>query len=777
MCAAAHSDNMTQAPSRPTSTATGSQVRTAKELDETVDLAIDTFARCFNDVFPRIVDELFAEAERETDRLRQSRILDAYGLVRSNRERIEQEFRSSIATIVRDRIAAGPQKSTDYASKTVNIDKLSLVDDSEIEADLIIRRLVSQLRKTGGSGTEDEQRNLDTRLGYLLGKDQIEDKENPFSADALARAIQNAFRELATEQEVQLEILRTFESFASEAFNPAYQKINTHLVDRRVIPDINAYRRQRMQVGRNDWNPTATVPGAGTATTPRPDQTQPRNHENLLERFTRFRATQPSDVTSTLPSQGTPDTFWPVISRSVMDYLPSLVPDAPPPTDTELVAVPLVQLNMLHQVRDNARRLGAPRDEEILIDLVAVLVDKILQDRQVPERIKRLISRLQVPLLRAALLDKNLFATKEHPARVLLDTIARSAVGWTEEKDAGGRYYELIFEIVSAVETQFKDDVSVFSAQTAKLDAFIEEEARREAAEYERAAAVLQQVEQREVADVQALEQIRAAVADIELPPELTEFLLDPWRCVLVDAAVQNVAPDIIDGYRRALTDLVWSVQPKVSPEERQALVRMLPDLLKRVRAGLLLIALPVADQEAFFAQLMQLHSSAVKVGVRSQMQDIAFRNFESRVEKLHIDPQAEPKTPIQITPETLIASVKAAPVPVAVAGEHTPAPRQRLSRPARMTREYIDTMMQAMNKGVWVEVVDGAQVVQMRLRWVSPHRSMYLFTDRQGKEALTYTPELLRVQIADGLLALLDTKDLSDRVIDSLEESIGALV
>ena len=93
------------------------------------------------------------------------------------------------------------------------------------------------------------------------------------------------------------------------------------------------------------------------------------------------------------------------------------------------------------------------------------------------------------------------------------------------------------------------------------------------------------------------------------------------------------------------------------------------------------------------------------------------------------------------------------------------------------MTREYIDTMMQAMNKGVWVEVVDGAQVVQMRLRWVSPHRSMYLFTDRQGKEALTYTPELLRVQIADGLLALLDTKDLSDRVIDSLEESIGALV
>ena len=294
---------------------------------------------------------------------------------------------------------------------------------------------------------------------------------------------------------------------------------------------------------------------------------------------------------------------------------------------------------------------------------------------------------------------------------------------------------------------------------------------------WQRAAAVLQQVEQREVADVQALEQIRAAVADIELPPDLTEFLLDPWRCVLVDGVVRQIEPEVLDGYRRALTDLVWSVQPKVTPEERQSLVRMLPDLLKRLRAGLLLIAMPVPEQEAFFAQLMQMHSAAVKVGVRSQMQDIAFRNFESRVEKIKIDPKAEPKTPVQIAPETLIASVKTAPVPVAVAGDATEPPRQRLPRPARMTRDYIDTMMQSMNKGVWVEVVRGAQVIQMRLRWVSPHRSMYLFTDRQGKEALTYTPELLRVQIADGLLALLDTKDLSERVIDSLEESIGALV
>ncbi len=603
------------------------------------------------------------------------------------------------------------------------------------------------------------------------------DAENPFSPDALARAIQHAFQELATEQEVQLEILRTFESFASEAFNPAYQKLNTHLVDRRVLPDVAAYRRQRMQSGRGGWDSTATTPSVGTSTVPRPEQTQPRAGENLLDRFSRFRATQPSGVTSTMPPQTTPDTFWPVISRSVVDYLPSIVPATPPPSNAELVAIPLAQLNLLHQARDNARRLGAPRDEEILIDLVAVLVDKILQDRQVPERIKRLIARLQVPLLRAALLDKNMFATKDHPARVLLDTIARSAVGWTEENDAGGRYYELIFEIVSAVETEFKDDVSIFSAQTAKLDAFIEEEARREAEQYERAAAVLQQVEQREVADIQALEQIRAAVADIELPTELTEFLLDPWRCVMVDATVGNVAADVLDGYRRALTDMVWSVQPKVTPDERQALVRMLPDLLKRVRAGLVLINMSVADQEAFFAQLMQMHSSAVKVGVRSQMQDIAFRTFESRVKKLHIDPQAAPQTPLQISPEALKASVKSAPVPMAVAGDATEPPRQRLSRPARMTREYIDNMMQAMTKGVWVELVRGAQVTQMRLRWVSPHKSMYLFTDRMGKEAITYTPELLRVQIADGLLALLDTKDLSDRVIDSLEESIGALV
>lgn len=761
-------------PSSPSSVvATSAQAR--RELEETVEVAIDAFARCFNEMFPRIGDELFAEAERETDRSRQTRILDAYGLVRSNRERIEREFRRAISDIVRERISPRARRAGVTATAPSTSDGLTLVDNSELEADLVIKRLVSRLRKGDDEATQSELRDLDERLGYLLGKDDIRDIENPFSPDALVRAVKQTFQDLASEQAVQFEILRAFENFAADAFQPAYRTLNEHLAERRVLPDILTYRRDRQRAALTSARMagTATLPGAARLEMP-----EQLAHDNLIDRFTRYRATQPVHE-QPRAGDGAPDTFWPVISRSVVDYLPTLVPTgtAVAAAMSGLLNVPLSDLNLLHQVRDNARRLGAPRDEEILIDLVAVLVDKILQDKQVPERIKRLIARLQVPLLRAALLDKNLFATKDHPARVLLDTIARSAVGWSEETDAEGRYYPLVFEIVTTVENQFKDDVGVFSEQNRKLEAFLEDEARREAERYAHAAAVLQQVEQREVADVQALQQIRDAVAGLDLPEELTEFLLDPWRCVLVDATVAGLPAETQDAYRRVLTDLVWSVQPKITHDERQALVAMLPGLLKRIRDGLVTIEAPQADQEKFFAQLMQLHSAAVKVGVRSQLQERAFESFESRVKSMHIDPDAAPDAPVHISPEAIRASVASAPIVMAVAGEPAEPPRHRLARPARMTREYIDDMMSAMVKGVWVEFVHGAEVKAVRLRWVSPRKSMYLFTDRLGQEAITYTPEMLRVQIADGLLALLDPKDLSERAIESLEESIGALV
>ncbi|HAZ89329.1 MAG TPA: DUF1631 domain-containing protein, partial [Marinobacter adhaerens] len=73
-----------------------------------------------------------------------------------------------------------------------------------------------------------------------------------------------------------------------------------------------------------------------------------------------------------------------------------------------------------------------------VINLVSMLFDFILEDRQLHPVMKALIGRLQIPVLKVALSDKNFFNRGGHPVRKLLNELALSAIGWTEKK-AGQR--------------------------------------------------------------------------------------------------------------------------------------------------------------------------------------------------------------------------------------------------------------------------------------------------------------------------------------------------
>jgi hypothetical protein len=61
------------------------------------------------------------------------------------------------------------------------------------------------------------------------------------------------------------------------------------------------------------------------------------------------------------------------------------------------------------------------------------------------------------------------------------------------------------------------------------------------------------------------------------------------------------------------LEDLVWSVQPKRSTEDRKHLVALLPSLLKRMNAGMHPRDWPENERERFMSNLVEAHAAAVK--------------------------------------------------------------------------------------------------------------------------------------------------------------------
>jgi len=81
----------------------------------------------------------------------------------------------------------------------------------------------------------------------------------------------------------------------------------------------------------------------------------------------------------------------------------------------------------------------------------AMLFDQVLQDEQVPAEIKAILSRLQFPVLKVALVDAEFFASSSHPARRLIDRLASTAVGWEPYGDENQRYRKEVERVVLQV--------------------------------------------------------------------------------------------------------------------------------------------------------------------------------------------------------------------------------------------------------------------------------------------------------------------------------------
>ena len=69
--------------------------------------------------------------------------------------------------------------------------------------------------------------------------------------------------------------------------------------------------------------------------------------------------------------------------------------------------------------------------ESMTIELVAMLFDFIFETRDLPDGIKALLARLQIPVLKAAMLDGAFFAKKTHPSRLLVNALAEAGLGWS----------------------------------------------------------------------------------------------------------------------------------------------------------------------------------------------------------------------------------------------------------------------------------------------------------------------------------------------------------
>ena len=275
-----------------------------------------------------------------------------------------------------------------------------------------------------------------------------------------------------------------------------------------------------------------------------------------------------------------------------------------------------------------------------MIDVVSMMFDFILEDDEIAPGMKALIGRLQIPILKVAILDKRFFSSRAHPARKLLNRLGEAALkASTSGSDTLGDSVE---ESVQHILNRFTDDLAAFDTALAMLDEALtneEEQAAEQAADYAKA---LLKAEQLKQAGARAHDEIEKRLAKPKVASFIREFLAGYWKEYLCLTYMKEGV--VGDGWRAGLDtmdDLLWSVAPKPITEDRARLASLLPRLLEKLKDGTSQIAMENAERERFLARLAKVHISIVSPGSEPAVEEPSTPMGEA--EKTVVEIQAPP--------------------------------------------------------------------------------------------------------------------------------------
>jgi len=770
---------------------------TTKILGDCRDLAISRLTISFAQMMDRVGELLMDRANKSDVREEQQLYLDARHALKGERPALMAEFEKQLRRTINERIAGKTADKVDFSK--ADAANLTLVETSSMDESVLtgnITRIVENL-------SHDELLTLNRGLGHLLGRPDLGTDANPISPAAIVEAFAEALKTVKTDRRIKFQILKELNQAPMGDISVIYAELNQHLAKLKVIP---AAARPSIinRGGSSDRDHARAEAARAKANAPAPEV-------DVMAMFKRMYGSATPSSAPHAASQGMADTFGSVLSAAMANQMgapmgapsqqggdfPQIQPPggyafspmAPTPSGyvpgapiistqdlheglTRLQAgqtdfdvggasvafsgIPQGMHNVLRDLQESPLGQKANQIESMTIEMVAMLFDFIFDTKDLPDGIKALLARIQIPVLKAAMLDGAFFAKKTHPSRLLVNALAQAGLGRSPVMGQEDPLYKKISEIVHNILDNFSDDLAIFDEQRVVLETFLAEEEKAAETNIQTTAEEINQRDRQQIASAVAKAEIERRIEAYPVPNFLASFLRQNW-----DAALSHIY--LNDGEESeawgsavtTLEDLVWSIQPKKSPEDRRHLVALLPSLLKRLSAGMHSQGWPPAERESFMANLVEAHAAAVKPSLAAERSPTAAVAEAAKVQAEMAKAAGD---------ATLAAKAEALVEAMTDAVPEPPEPEREV-----IDDDYLE-IARSMERGMWIEFEsDDGQLAFAKLAWVSPLRGTYLFTNRQGQKALSMTAEELAERFRNDRARLVEAEPLIDRAFVSM--------
>ncbi|WMW81573.1 DUF1631 family protein [Undibacterium cyanobacteriorum] len=583
---------------------------------------------------------------------------------------------------------------------------------------------------------------LNTLIGRILNRMPIDISQNPFRPELFVNAVYEAWKELDSNSTSHLVILRVLQPHIFIQLTPILDEINRELMAKGIHPDSS----------HDSDGPTvlqAFLPATSISQNPvmraklrkvfsGDIELAPISLEDAPASFLDLNDER-AVLDETLEAQTTQDNF----DKQVVDqhFFEDLIemqktmafPEVGVETDeafeaaTSSLRAPLeTNLRRLLKTR-SALKLGVV--ERNSIELLARIFDYIFADQTLRDDIKALIAQLQIPMLRVALSDIDFFMRESHPARTLMDILGSSGMVLDADKDP---LLEKIGDIVERVQSEFNEQIDMFSDVVIDLENFLKEEEQRAQEAISQPVQTALSEEKMRVARELAEHDVAIRVETGEVAGFLENFLQEQWiRILTIAHSVKDEKPHALENALKTMDDLIWSLKPKNSAEERKELIVKLPSMLTLLNAWLNAIRWDEPERVLFFSKLAERHAAMARA-------------------------------PLELSPRRQLE------IAVNIAQR---ASNRRLDRLVHSKQTQLDDeaskQVEELDIGMWLDFTDAFDhVTRYKLAWISPKRTSFIFTNRQGGGAFSISAEELTKRCREGDVTNVVVNSLLDRAL-----------
>ncbi len=725
--------------------------------------------KLFLQMFDHLDDFLFDRVDKGAANSDQNVYFEAMRHLRLKKQSMQDVFLAKFATGFNEAIKGGEKSPALNAFSKDALDNLLLVNDDELEESLAVSNMITKARTLH----KEQLFALEQRCKAIFGGAREITADNiPVGPGIICNAFKGAVKILDVEVKVKLIAYKLLDRYLVQELGACYYELNKLLIEAGILPTIRLHI-PHASPGTARAQHTETITAANT-NIPAPHApagygSQPGamaaemfgTLQHLLMAQRAMSEQVPGGFNARAPGHGGVQNAAAYDTPTVLVALSALQNEATAELSElkgkDEIASYLKNTIVSHLSAKNPQGgKNINQTDADTIDIVTLLFDFILDDKALPDAFKALIARLQIPVLKIAIIDKTFFSKKNHPVRRLLNELARAGIGWNEARDSyEDPLYLKVASVVNTVLTEFTNDVSLIVDLLKDFDAFIEAEKKQRSIEAQRLASAKETV----------AHEIEKRIGETELPFSIRSFMTTAWKDVLTLIHTRDGNEGV--AWKAALQladDLVWSVQPKLIDKQRTKLIQVIPKILNGLQDGLMLIAYPRQDKERLLQELERLHLASLKGDQgRGNMSSGANQNAGSQVAaspqpKNTIDQLIDDLSTVPTLMEDIVLQEPAAP---------------GMTEEAPGFDEYTD-FVAGLNTGVWVEfLLDNLKTVRGKLAWKSEVLGEYTFVDRMYKVVADKSTQELAADFRNLRASVVEEVPLLDRALDAVVKGL----